>query len=119
MKKLIILAVAIMAVMLTACSEEEQSTYTFKNDSSSDGNSLTVYLKEYNDSGENIHTNTLTGITEGTSETYTAYDDAVKVKVYLKVNSVYRWIQQVYYLEIGGHITITLTDTTLIGNEEP
>ena len=62
----------------------------------------------------------------GTSETYTANSMTVKVKIYLKmytanysVTTSYNWVQQVYYLEEGKNIDITIDENTTIGTKEP
>ena len=80
---------------------------------------------EYNDAGEKTGNHSITMATTGKSETYTANERSVKVKLYLKmytdINSYteYKWVQQVFYLEKGKTIEVALADHSLVGNKEP
>lgn len=80
---------------------------------------------EYNDAGEKTGNQSITMATTGKSETYTANERSVKVKLYLKmytdINSYteYKWVQQVFYLEKGKTIEVALSDHSLVGNKEP
>lgn len=46
-----------------------------------------------------------------------------KVKVYVKMEggsqTTIRWVQQVYYLQKGKNIDITVNGETIIGTKEP
>lgn len=80
---------------------------------------------EYNDADEKTGNHSITMATTGKSETYTANERSVKVKLYLKMytdlNSYteYKWVQQVFYLEKGKTIEVALADHSLVGNKEP
>ncbi|MDD4500284.1 MAG: hypothetical protein EOL95_12185 [Bacteroidia bacterium] len=78
-----------------------------------------VYLSEHNLIGDRIHTTIIDNAEENVPYSYAAQDDAVKIKVYLKVGDWYRWVQQVYYLEEGENINIVITGDTIVGNSEP
>lgn len=80
---------------------------------------------EYNDAGEKTGNNTITMVTTGKSQTYTANDRSVKVKLYFKMYmdkssyTEHKWVQQVFYLEKGKTIEVALSDNSLVGNKEP
>lgn len=80
---------------------------------------------EYNDAGEKTGNNTITMATTGKSQTYTANDRSVKVKLYFKMYTdkssytEHKWVQQVFYLEKGKTIEVALSDNSLVGNKEP
>lgn len=80
---------------------------------------------EYNDAGEKTGNHTITLATTGKSETYTANEHSVKVKLYIRMYSdkssytEYHWIQQVFFLEKGSNIVVALQDSSLIGPKEP
>lgn len=80
---------------------------------------------EYNEAGEKTGNNTITMATTGKSQTYTANDRSVKVKLYFKMYTEkssyteHNWVQQVFYLEKGKTIEVALSDNSLVGNKEP
>ena len=80
---------------------------------------------EYNEAGEKTGNNTITMATTGKSQTYTANDRSVKVKLYFKMYTnkssytEHKWVQQVFYLEKGKTIEVALADNSLVGNKEP
>lgn len=119
MKRIITLVAAIAAAVgLISCEKtpapKPETTYTVKTAISSATSTsevkidLTAY--EYNEAGEKMGYNTLYKTTASESKTFTANERSVKVKVQMKMYSetttavapVYRWIQQVFYLEEGG-----------------
>lgn len=110
---------------VTSCSKDEKdpSMYTFTN------TYMTLdqaYLFEYNSSGDKINTQTIDEVVKDRKYTFTATDDAVKVKVYIKYTNYFssypsqsKWIQQVFMLKPGSTIDIKLEGSTIIGNKEP
>ena len=46
-----------------------------------------------------------------------AADNAVKVKLY--IDELERCVQQVYYLNEGGHLEIVINGKTIVGKKEP
>ena len=81
---------------------------------------------EYNESGEKVANNALNQAVRGSTKTFTANSHAVKVKLYIKMYSdnsaitpQYLWVQQVFYLEEGNNIEITVEDHTKVGKSEP
>ncbi len=134
MKKIIsILAFAVAAALVCGCSKEDtpdKTTYTVKMQISiatadaSVKTDITAY--EYNEAGEKVANNDISPAYFGTSQIFTASSRAVKVKIYIKmytdlssVTPRYRWVQQVYYLEQGKNIDITIEDHTKVGTSEP
>ncbi len=125
-------------MLFSSCSKDgpekatPQTTYTVVyniSDISTSSISVTtdVTLFEYNEAGEKIGNNSMKSVHTGTTKTFTASKNAVKVKVYIDVemsngtstSSMKKWVQQVYYLEEGADIKIQLEDSTMIGNYEP
>lgn len=136
MKRIITLVAFIAAAFCLASCEKTptpkpETTYTVKTAISSATSTsevkidLTAY--EYNEAGEKMGYNTLYKTTAGESKTFTANERSVKVKVQMKMYSetttavapVYRWIQQVFYLEEGRNVVIEIGDTSRIGASEP
>jgi hypothetical protein len=78
-----------------------------------------VYLYEYNEIGEMIHSNIIDNAEKDVPYTYAAQDNAVKIKVRLNYLTAYWWVQQVYYLDEGENIDIAIIGSTLVGDYEP
>ena len=80
---------------------------------------------EYNDAGEKTGNHSITLATTGRSETYTANERSIKVKLYYKMYTdkssytEHKWVQQVFYLEKGKTIEVALANNSLVGNLEP
>ena len=137
MKRILTLFVfAVLAATITGCQkdpagggETAKCFYTVKMAMTNVSTTSTVHYDlmafEYNDAGEKTGNHTITMATTGKSETYTANERSVKVKLYLKmytdINSYteYKWVQQVFYLEKGKTIEVALADHSLVGNKEP
>lgn len=106
-----------------------KATYTVKMSMTGVSTTSSVHYDlmafEYNDDGEKTGSHTITLATTGRSETYTANERSVKVKLYIKMYSdkssytEHHWIQQVFFLEKGGNIVVALKDSSLIGPMEP
>lgn len=74
----------------------------------------------------NGHVQTQILATIGGKRVFWAHPRSVKVKLYVimyaadeNISQMYRWIQQVFYLEPEDNIDIILGDTTKIGPQEP
>lgn len=119
-----------LPLVLTSCGgddEPDYTTYTVNytiDDVSNVLVDLTIF--EYNETGESVATNSLSKVKNGTKQTFTASSRTTKVKIYIKMYSsnsssaaVYRWVQNVFYLENGKNTDIILTNNTIIGNYEP
>ena len=137
MKRILTLFVfTVLAATITGCQKDSagggetaKCSYTVKMAMTNVSTSSTVHYDlmafEYNDAGEKTGNHTITMATTGKSETYTANERSVKVKLYLKmytdINSYteYKWVQQVFYLEKGKTIEVALADHSLVGNKEP
>ena len=80
---------------------------------------------EYNDAGEKTGNHSITLATTGRSETYTANERSIKVKLYYKMYTdkssytEHKWVQQVFYLEKGKTIEVALANNSIVGNLEP
>ena len=134
-----IAALGLMASLAAGCyydpyavendSPKAKTTYTVKMSMTGVTSTSSVHYDlmafEYNDAGEKTGNHTITLATTGKSETYTANDRSVKVKLYIKMYSdkssytEHHWIQQVFFLEKGGNIVVALQDSSLIGPKEP
>lgn len=77
-----------------------------------------VFLHEYNNTNEIIHTKTIDNAEKNVAYSYAAQDNTVKIKVYL-TDFKHHWVQQVYYLEDSENIDIAITGETIVGNYEP
>lgn len=127
MKKiLLIMAMILPMIALTACSDDDESketTYTLKWDMDISGGRVDVWMFEYNDKDEIVQNSIVDDIQNNHSESFKAKDNATKVKVKIKMSaygaSKQQWIQQVYYLNAGGNVDININGDTLIGNKEP
>ena len=137
MKRILTLFVfAVLAATITGCQkdpagagETAKCSYTVKMAMTNVSASSTVHYDlmafEYNEAGEKTGNNTITMATTGKSQTYTANDRSVKVKLYIKMYTdkssytEHKWVQQVFYLEKGKTIEVALADNSLVGNKEP
>ena len=135
MKRIFTLIAAIAVTFgLVSCEKTPaptpETTYTIKMAISSVTPTSDVKIDltafEYNDAGEKLASNTLYATTAGEAKTFTANERSVKIKVQMKMYSdntsvppVYRWIQQVFYLEEGKNVVAEIGDSSRIGTSEP
>ena len=125
-----------MAAIMIGCQQDPNGgqetakcSYTVKMAMTNVSTTSTVHYDlmafEYNEAGEKTGNNTITMATTGKSQTYTANDRSVKVKLYFKMYTnkssytEHKWVQQVFYLEKGKTIEVALADNSLVGNKEP
>ena len=103
----------------------QDTTYTFSYTANDPPKGFTtnITLFEYNEKGEQIVQNHVNNCKKGRSEKFTANTDSRKIKVYLVVTngtqSVYNWVQQVYYLEKEKNIDVSVTGESRVGTKEP
>lgn len=135
MKKILYLILGIAAlVSFSSCSEKLEPEKLTQYRLSLNISSITptsavkwdVTVYEYNEAGEKVANNSISKAVFGSNQTFTANSRAVKVKVYIKmygenttVAPQYLWVQQVYYLEEGECIELSIDDHTKVGNKEP
>ena len=112
--------------LLAICSCSKETTYSFTDNTDYSGISVSerhVYLKEYDVNGSCVANNSLDSPTRGKAYVFTANERSELVKVYLSLkiqsSSLHRWVQQVYYLEHGKNIDISIDGQTLVGPSEP
>ena len=122
MRKISLLLGLIAVLLFASCKKD--TTYTFTDNYGGSGFSeYSILLCEYDNAGSKVFTNKLDDPTTGQAYVYTANEHAekIKVKVQAKVgtSSFNRWIQQVFYLEEGKNINITLDGGTIVGTNEP
>ena len=129
-KKLLLFCVMFLPFIFSSCGGDDEpnyTTYTVNYNLDDVSNVLVdLTLFEYNDAGESVATNSLSRAKKGTKQTFTASSRTTKVKVYIKMYSsnssispIYRWVQNVFYLENGKNTDINLNNNTIIGNYEP
>lgn len=121
MKKILFLLAMLPMFIFTACSSDDDNETTYTFNYQLEDNSLVkteCILFEYNSNGEKVVNHSI-DCYYGLSETITANENSEKVKVYVKMNSSNKWVQQVFYLNKGGNIDITVTGETIIGTKEP
>lgn len=113
-------------VLATFCSCTKETTYTFTDNTDYSGINLTeqyIRLMEYDVNGNCVANNSLESPTCGKAYVFTANDRTELVKVYLSLKiqsvSLNRWVQQVYYLDKGKNVDISIDGHTLIGPSEP
>ena len=134
MKKFFSITLLLTAMFLTlsACSSDDDEEieiadtiymFTYTGENPPDGVYLNVTLFEYNELGEKIAQNHFNRCRKGYYHGYIANKNSLKVKVYLETTngskSDANWVQQVFYLEKGNRIEITVTGESRIGKTEP
>lgn len=102
-----------LTLFVTSCTTEKPTTYSVKNSTSFDAKG---FVYECNDLGEKINV-TSTLLASGEQKIFTANENATKVKIY--IDELDKWVQQVYYLKIEGHINIVISNDTIVGSKEP
>ena len=106
------------AVIFVSCTkEEEKHSYAVENDF---GYSMTIFISEYNDANEKIHTMGV-DLADKSRQTFVAKDNAVKLKIMIdKVNNrdFDRWIDQVFYLD-SPNTSITIDGEVIVSTKEP
>lgn len=124
---------------LVSCSKEDTpkaKTYTlnYQQDvtdivgtSGNYGYDADICFIEYNEANERINIQEVSNPKFNTQKTFTANENAVKVKVYIDAVLSYgsletdfeRWVQQVYYLKEGEDVEILISNETRVGTSEP
>lgn len=112
-----------VAVSFSSCSkddDEAEKTYsvTLKDMGTTSLVTIDLTMFEYNETDEIIGTNTWDSVKENEKKSFTSAPDAVKVKIYIKVGSSRKWVQQVFYLK-NNDTSIVIDGKTIIGNYEP
>ena len=101
------------------------TTYAFTDNTGNDGffSEYSILLCEYDNAGSKVHTEKLDNPVKGQRYAFTANNHAEKLKVKIQAKygttSFIKWIQQVFYLEIGGNVDVTLEGSTIVGSNEP
>ena len=133
MKKFFSMALLLTAMflMFSACSSDDEMeevqdttyTFTYTDDNLPQKFTCDFTLFEYNDTGERVAQNHVKNCRKGTAMDFVANTNSQKVKAYFVITngtqSEGRWVQQVYYLEKGKNVEITVTSETIIGITEP
>ena len=122
MKIKVLVLIAVFMATLAGCKKD--TTYSFTDNFGGDGfTEYSILLSEHDGSGSKVHTEMLDWPEKGKKYVYTAseHSEKVKVKIQAKIGSTdyIKWIQQVFYLEEGKNIDITLEGTTVVGGKEP
>ena len=112
--------------MTTFCSCSKETTYTFTDNTDYSGINLIeryIRLMEYDVNGSCVANNSLESPIRGKAYVFTANNRTELIKVYLSLktqsSSLNRWVQQVYYVEKGKNIDISIDGHTLVGPSEP
>lgn len=138
--------VAIVTIVLTSCDpsgldtqkKEDATTYTvaYNIDNRAQleeyislGATVkeSVIISEYNDKNERVNIQDMEGIKYGSKKTFTSHSLAEKIAVCIELEMSYkgkteelsRWVAQVFYLEKGSNITITLDGETRVSSACP
>jgi ABC-type uncharacterized transport system auxiliary subunit len=135
MKKIFSISICILSTiaLLVSCNKNQtdvaDTTYTLIYSvpiSSYPNLQQNLFINEYSDSNEKLISQQEKDVKEGFSKTYTANSHSVKVKVMSRLimkndSSIQqsKWVQQVFYLEPGGNITIDMKGDTVLGATEP
>ena len=119
-----IMMVTMLSFGFLSCGSDDDdptssTTYTLKWTTETYGIIDDVTLFEYTGNGDKIGNHRIDNIEKNRSYKFTASDKTEKVKVYFKLGSSPRWVQQVYYLKLGSNTDIVVTDNTIIGSKEP
>ena len=121
-KRHLFLFVLVSVLMLAGCSKEPLPKKYSVTNNISFGSSTKFTILECNEIRDKIFNSAQT-FSKGETKTFTAQDDAVKVKIYVKVESYFGnvtgYVQQVFYLQEGETKSITIDDNTIIGSQEP
>lgn len=105
--------------------DSDSTTYTLINKvklPDAVGAKIDYTLYEYNAKGEKIANHKIPNMKEGASSTFTATPQAEKIKVFFYAQAHLSrdyWVQQVFYLKKGKNITITVSNDTALGDNEP
>ena len=113
--------VTMLSFSLLSCSSDDDNdptTYTLKWNTATYGVD-DVTLFEYTGGGDKIGNHRVDNITKNGSYKFTASEKAEKIKIYFKIGSSPRWVQQVYFLKSGNNVDIEITDNTIVGSKEP
>ncbi len=107
-------------VGITSCSSDDDSTTTYSLKWSFSTSYIDdVTLFEYAENGDKVANHSVDNVVENGTYNFTASDRAAKVKVYFKMGSSPKWVQQVFYLKSGGNTIIEVTGQSIIGSKEP
>ncbi len=121
-KRHLLFFLLVSVLMLAGCSKEPlPKKYSITNNITF-GSSTKFTIFECNEIGDKIY-NAAETFSKGETKTFTAQDDAVKVKIYIKVESYFGnvtgYVQQVFYLQEGETKSIIIDGDTIIGSQEP
>lgn len=119
MKRFLLCLTAIVLITLSSCSKE--TTYTFRDNMNYSGSTMSrlTILKEYDINGFCIANNSIESSVTGQNYIFIANENSELVKIYLKMGSTSRWVQQVYYLNKGKNTDIVIDGHTIVGTLEP
>ena len=126
-KKLIFTSFLMLLVLLMSSCEKDEptadiTTYTFKYNAAYSENPIDVMIFEYNDKNERVGQQSFR-VYNGYEQVFTANKNSTKTKVRMIIRGdivdVQRWVQQVFYLDIGGNINIEVHGKTVVGQSEP
>ena len=130
MKKLLIISSICLVFVFAGCKKNINTTYTYTDNKQVPSmqpymTNWIDYIREYDDSGQCIATQSISYPVNGKEYTFTADSKTVKVKIYVdwKLTSGFsqskKWVQQVYNLTKNGNTKIVIDNNTLMGVKEP
>lgn len=122
-KRIFAVIAASMIFLLSSCTNEENGlnrnyTVTYNSDY---GYSTTIRVFECNEIGDKVN-DVSANYSKGETKSFTAQQNTVKLKVYVKSESMFGnitgYVQRAYYLS-SSPTSIVIDDNTVIGNSEP
>lgn len=122
MKKILFLFATLIAFTLSSCTKE--TTYVVSNNTSDlEGLTVDIRMIEYDGNGSKVAVNAINNVKKGDKKEFVANNHAEKLVCQLywdfgSTNKTY-YVANVFYLEEGKTIEVTLDDHTMISGSNP